>query len=202
MRQRGVLLCLLLALSAFLLTPPALSRAQPHVSRHVSMTPGTSRTVLADPYVPHIPPRALAYQRVRRAIGLSGMCWNLLGMALFVRLGYAVRLRDGVYRLLRRPLPEPDAAPPLHATALYYAAYALALLLWNLPFGFGGLAVEHLYGFSRQSVGGYLWDLLIGLGFDCLAALPLSGCIVGRALYEGRVNLKEILAICAEMKNK
>ncbi len=35
-----------------------------------------------------------------------------------------------------------------------------------------------------------------------LAALPLSGCIVGRALYEGRVNLKEILAICAEMKNK
>jgi phosphoribosylformimino-5-aminoimidazole carboxamide ribotide isomerase len=35
-----------------------------------------------------------------------------------------------------------------------------------------------------------------------LAALPLAGCIVGRALYEGRVNLKEILAICAEMKNK
>jgi phosphoribosylformimino-5-aminoimidazole carboxamide ribotide isomerase len=35
-----------------------------------------------------------------------------------------------------------------------------------------------------------------------LAALPLAGCIVGRALYEGRVNLKEILAIGAEMKNK
>ena len=35
-----------------------------------------------------------------------------------------------------------------------------------------------------------------------LAALPLAGCIVGRALYEGRLNLKEILAICAEMKNK
>lgn len=35
-----------------------------------------------------------------------------------------------------------------------------------------------------------------------LAALPLEGCIVGRALYEGRLSLKEILAICAEMKNK
>jgi phosphoribosylformimino-5-aminoimidazole carboxamide ribotide isomerase len=35
-----------------------------------------------------------------------------------------------------------------------------------------------------------------------LAALPLAGCIVGRALYESRLKLKEILAICAEMKNK
>jgi phosphoribosylformimino-5-aminoimidazole carboxamide ribotide isomerase len=35
-----------------------------------------------------------------------------------------------------------------------------------------------------------------------LAALPLAGCIIGRALYEGRVKLKEVLAICAEMKNK
>ncbi len=35
-----------------------------------------------------------------------------------------------------------------------------------------------------------------------LAALPLAGCIVGRALYEGRLSLKETLAICAEMKNK
>jgi phosphoribosylformimino-5-aminoimidazole carboxamide ribotide isomerase len=35
-----------------------------------------------------------------------------------------------------------------------------------------------------------------------LAALPLAGCIVGRALYENRLNLKDILAIGAEMKNK
>lgn len=35
-----------------------------------------------------------------------------------------------------------------------------------------------------------------------LAELPLAGCIVGRALYEGRLNLKEILAVCAEMQNK
>src|SRR5437868_5354194 len=31
-----------------------------------------------------------------------------------------------------------------------------------------------------------------------LAALPLAGCIVGRALYENRLKLKEILAVCAE----
>jgi phosphoribosylformimino-5-aminoimidazole carboxamide ribotide isomerase len=35
-----------------------------------------------------------------------------------------------------------------------------------------------------------------------LAELALAGCIVGRALYEGRLNLKEILAVCEEMKNK
>ena len=35
-----------------------------------------------------------------------------------------------------------------------------------------------------------------------LAALPLAGCIIGRALYEERIKLKEVLAICAEMKNK
>ncbi|MCI0379079.1 MAG: 1-(5-phosphoribosyl)-5-[(5-phosphoribosylamino)methylideneamino]imidazole-4-carboxamide isomerase [Gemmataceae bacterium] len=33
-----------------------------------------------------------------------------------------------------------------------------------------------------------------------LAALPLHGCIVGRALYEGRLELKQILAICEESK--
>jgi phosphoribosylformimino-5-aminoimidazole carboxamide ribotide isomerase len=33
-----------------------------------------------------------------------------------------------------------------------------------------------------------------------LAELPLAGCIVGRALYENRLDLKEILAICAKMK--
>jgi len=32
-----------------------------------------------------------------------------------------------------------------------------------------------------------------------LAALPLAGCIIGRALYEGRLNLQEVLAIAAEM---
>jgi len=35
-----------------------------------------------------------------------------------------------------------------------------------------------------------------------LAALPLEGAIVGRALYEDRLSLKDALAICLEMKNK
>lgn len=35
-----------------------------------------------------------------------------------------------------------------------------------------------------------------------LASLPLAGCIIGRALYEGQIKIKEVLAICAEMKNK
>jgi phosphoribosylformimino-5-aminoimidazole carboxamide ribotide isomerase len=34
-----------------------------------------------------------------------------------------------------------------------------------------------------------------------LAALPLYGCIVGRALYEGRLQLKQILSVCEEFKN-
>ncbi|MCI0638981.1 MAG: 1-(5-phosphoribosyl)-5-[(5-phosphoribosylamino)methylideneamino]imidazole-4-carboxamide isomerase [Gemmataceae bacterium] len=33
-----------------------------------------------------------------------------------------------------------------------------------------------------------------------LAVLPLEACIVGRALYEGRLELKQILAICEESK--
>lgn len=35
-----------------------------------------------------------------------------------------------------------------------------------------------------------------------LAELPLEGCIVGRALYEGKISIKETLAVCREMKNK
>ena len=34
-----------------------------------------------------------------------------------------------------------------------------------------------------------------------LAALPVAGCIVGRALYEGRLTLKDILGAVSSVKN-
>ncbi|HLK61648.1 MAG TPA: M48 family metallopeptidase, partial [Chthonomonadaceae bacterium] len=173
--MRRVLRTLFLVLALLALLPAMLTPvyAQQHVPRRIAVPTGTVKTAQGDPYTPHLPRRALAYQRTRRVLGLIGMAWNLLGLWLFVRTGLGVRLRNAVYRTLRRPVPEDEAVPPLHALAFYYAAYALLLLLWNLPFGFGSLAIEHTYGFSRETAFGYLGDSLISVGFNCAIIFPL-----------------------------
>lgn len=168
-------MCLIPALLALLLAMPFSAHAQPHAPHQNTDPSGTTRALQSDPYRPHIPRRALAYQRTRRALSLTGLAWNLLGLFLVVRTGLAVRLRNAIYRTLRRPPPEEGALPPFHAAALYYLAYSLLMLLWNLPLGFGSLAIEHAYGFSRQTVYGYLGDALIGAAFASLIVIPLWG---------------------------
>ena len=129
----------------------------------------------SDAYTPHIPPRAITYIRTQRTLGLIGMVWNLWGMWLFVRTGGSVRLRDGVYRLIRKPLPEEDARPKYQALAIYYLLYTLILLAWNMPFGLAELATEWRYGFSHESLGAYLVDTGKSWGLGLLMIPLLSG---------------------------
>lgn len=112
----------------------------------------------SDPYTPHIPPRALAYTHTQRTLGLVGMAWNLLGLWLFARSGVSTRLRDVVYPLLHRPLPEENRPAPFRSLVVFYGLYTLILLLWNSPFGLAEFATEWRYGFSHESLTMYATD--------------------------------------------
>lgn len=128
-----------------------------------------------DPYTPHVPPRAIAYQRTQRALGLAALGWNLLGIWLLLRSGLSARMRDFAYRILRRTPPEPAALPPFHAFALYFVLYSLLIALWALPFDLARFSVEHAYGFSRQSAGGFLSDTLLHTLFGLILLPVLFG---------------------------
>ena len=128
-----------------------------------------------DAYVPNIPPRAIAYTHTQRALGLTGMAWSLLGVWLMVRSGASVRLRDGVYRLVRLPRPENDTPPAFRALLVFYGLYTLILMLWNMPFGLAQLATEWKYGFSHESLGMYLGDAAKNWGIGLLVAPLLCG---------------------------
>ena len=128
--------------------------------------------VRPDPYSPHIPPRALAYTRTQRALGLTGMVWSLLGLWLLVRSRLSVQLRNIVYGLLGWPLPEENCPSPFRALLVFYGLYTLLMALWNLPFGLAELATEWRYGFSHERLAMYLADAAKDWGIG-LALAPL-----------------------------
>lgn len=129
----------------------------------------------------HIPPQAIAYQRARRALGLFGMGWNVLGMWLFLRAGSAARLRGILHRGKRtEPDSETIPVPSFRLLLFYYAAFTGILLLWNLPISLMGLRIEHQYGFSTQTVFGFFRDLALSFGFELPTVLLFGG---GLRLY-------------------
>ncbi len=128
-----------------------------------------------DPFTPHIPARAIAYQRLHRVINLTGIAWSIGGLWLFIRLGVSTRLRTTLYRLLKRPLPQEESTPTFRVLALYSVVFLVIVRLWSLPFGLANRAVEAHYGFGRQSLGGYFADILMGL----LLELPLIPLVWG-----------------------
>ena len=136
---------------------------------------------VAQSVTPHIPPQAIAYQRERRTLGLFGVGWNALGIWLFLRAGLAARLRDF---LERNKGAEPDSeafpVPPFRLLLGYYAAFTGILLLWNLPIGLMGLWIEQRFGFSTETLSGFLRDSLLGFAFGLPTVLLFWG---GLRLY-------------------
>jgi STE24 endopeptidase len=133
------------------------------------------------PYTPHVPRRAVLYQRSAYTLGLFGLVWHGLGIWLLLRTGLSARWRDGVYRSARRSPPRYGKAPPLYAVALFVMTYLVFILVWTLPIGLAGLALEHRFGFSRQTVGGYFVDDLRGLLFNAILVPLIWGAYWLRA---------------------
>lgn len=142
--------------------------AVPVYAQPVASSPAQTSEILApahssNPYTPHIPPRAIAYQRAGYALGLSSIPWRVLGLWLLLATGLSASLRNGVYRILRQR-PSEDSPqnrpPPFRVLILFFCVYQLLVSLWSLPFGLASLALEHRYGFSNQNVIGFLADVL------------------------------------------
>src|SRR5579884_679923 len=127
--------------------------------------------VAANPYVPHVPPRAIAYQRSSYVLGLLGLFWHLLGLWILLPTGLSVRVRSFLYRRLR--LPETTACPPpFRIVAAYLLFYALFLLCWMLPFRMAGVLLEAHFGFSRENLGDFIGDMARDTLFG-LVVIPL-----------------------------
>lgn len=147
-----VLLLLLLAWPPSLPAQPPLARS--HNKESVSVA------AMAN-YTPHIPPRAISYQRKGRILGLAGVGWKLLAFWLLLRTGLAVRLRNATYRLFRKSPPESDVPPDIRLLAVYYLLFSALIWAWMMPIALTDLALEHIYGFSRESVIDFLSDSLL-----------------------------------------
>ncbi|GDX40236.1 putative metalloprotease YhfN [Armatimonadota bacterium] len=131
--------------------------------------------VRRDPFTPHIAPRAITYQRLHRVIGITGIGWGILGLWLFLRMGYTTRLRSSLYHLLKCSLPEGESPPPFRVLTLYVLGFLVVMRLWNLPFSLASRGVEGYYGFLRQGLGGYFQDMSLNLLLECVSIPFLWG---------------------------
>src|SRR5262249_22808135 len=93
----AAILCLLLCTTFSAPLP-----AQPKVAQTDTDMPPTALIAPPppprDPYMPQVPPQAIAYQRTGYALALFGLCWNLLGLWTLLQSGLSARLRDAVSR--------------------------------------------------------------------------------------------------------
>lgn len=127
----------------------------------------------------HVPPRAITYQRLGYALGFFGIFWHGLGLWLTLHLGIAARLRYWAYRLTARR-PTLEKPPPLRTLALFYAAFSLLFLLWQMPLGMAGLVLEKQFGFAREGWATWLGDTALSWALSLPLILVLW---LGYAVY-------------------
>ena len=136
-----------------------------------------------DQFEPRIPPRAVSYHRVNRALFLIGIAWKLAGFWVILKFGILVRARNWAEERLAKRLESKNSetsvalskAPRFSAISLCFVAYSLFTVIWNLPIGLSALAIEWRFGFSHESLLVYFKDVLtnffIGLSY-CLLLYP------------------------------
>jgi Zn-dependent protease with chaperone function len=105
-------------------------------------------------------PENRAYSRTRVVLAVVEPIYTVLLALLLLFSGLSSRLRDLAERAGRLRY--------LHVL-VYLALFTLVTFLLTLPLTwYGGYALEHQYGLSRQSLGQWFLDELKGEGFDLL----------------------------------
>lgn len=132
------------------------------------------------PSIPiHVPPRAIAYQRLGYALGFFGIFWHILGLWLILQFGIAAKLREWSYRVTRRAFAV-NKLPPLRTLAFFYATLSFLFLLWQMPLSLAGLELERYFHFARETWATWLSDTLL----SWIISLPLILIIwIGYAIY-------------------
>ena len=149
----------------FLLLTPSLHGAPPH--------PAGKPPVLSannDVQVPAATPAMRRYSRTRYALYFFGTAYGLLALWGVLASGWSARLRTWAERL---------GGARFWTLLIYYALLTLTLFVVNSPLAFySGYWLEHAYGLSHQSFGGWLWDRtegdLVGLAIN----VPLFGLLL------------------------
>ncbi len=111
----------------------------------------------------------IAYSRTTLALSLLATGWSWVVLAGVLATRPSVRMRDLATRLLSgRP----------GVSAVYFLLLGILTWLLALPLDFyGGFAVEHRFGLSTESFGGWLRDQLLGLGIGLAMGVPLVAAL-------------------------
>jgi STE24 endopeptidase len=104
-------------------------------------------------------------------LGIISLFYGLAVAFFLLNTGLSARMRDIAERISgRKPLQ----------TALYGVQYILVTTLLLLPLSaYSGFIREHRYGFSTQSVGGYISDRFIGLAISLVLVSILLVLLYG-----------------------
>jgi STE24 endopeptidase len=118
----------------------------------------------ADVRPPVVTPQMKRYSEIGYALYFVGTAYSLLALWAVLASGLSARLRQVVQ--------------PLRFSLLrllgYYLLLTLALLLLHAPLTFySGYWLPHAYGLSSESFGGWLGDLLKGVGVGILTTVPI-----------------------------
>ena len=112
-------------------------------------------------------PESRRYAAVRVALRFVEPIYAILAALLLLVSGLSTALRDLVHRLYQRRYPR---------ALVYVTCYSLIGFVLALPLvWFGDFALEHRFGLSTQSLGGWFGDQLKGELFEVLflAVVPL-----------------------------
>ncbi|MGI4791584.1 MAG: M48 family metallopeptidase [Janthinobacterium lividum] len=137
----------------------------PLTARAAPNSPAPAATIQStDVRPPVVTPQMKRYSETGYVLYFVGTVYELLLLWGVLASGLSARLR----RLVQ----------PLRFSLLrllgYYVLLTLVLLLAHAPLTFyGGYYIEHAYGLSSESFGGWLGDLLKGVGVDILTAVPI-----------------------------
>jgi STE24 endopeptidase len=110
--------------------------------------------------------RAVRYTRLRELLFVVDLLWGVVTQSLLFLTGRSAALRA----VAGRSAPRPWLADPL-----FVLLYALLNRALDLPLSYlGGHVVEHRFGLSTQSRGGWALDLAKGTALGLVFELPLT----------------------------
>jgi STE24 endopeptidase len=102
------------------------------------------------------------YESLKHAVGVSGFAIDVLVFIYLLTSGWSARIRT---------FAETAAGSQWLTVAMYVVVIGAILKLINLPLGFySGYVLEHRFGLSRESLGGWIKDQLKAIAIG----VPLS----------------------------
>ncbi len=125
---------------------------------------------IASEFLPHLPPRAIKYQRESRFIQLGDILWNLVGISSILTpfiLKSFISITNRLSTIMRVRSVQ---SPALLEVVVMLLLIAMYLWIWSLPFSILTLLHERRYHFSTTSVSTFLRDAALGITSSTLVA--------------------------------